>query len=81
MKKDFYEFMPLTINLALYLECYYDYEPVKSMKIQIIIQLLYLICWGYILIVSLPTFTISLRELVYIKDFQDFIDPFSQLKL
>jgi hypothetical protein len=68
----------LQINRMLYL----NQELYSRCKIiNIINYSLYLICWSYILIISLPTLTISPMELAYIKGFHDFMEPFSQLKL
>lgn len=66
MKKDFYKLMPLVINMTLFTHIYKSKSHDTKTKI---IQLLYLICSGYILIVSLPIFTISLGK------------PFSQTRL
>lgn len=40
-----------------------------------------LICWSYILIISLPTLSISSMELESIKSLQNIYEPFSDTKL
>ena len=37
----------------------------------------YLTCWGYILLVSLPTFHLLNFEIVFLESFQDIMNPFS----
>jgi hypothetical protein len=37
----------------------------------------YLMCWGYILLVSLPTFHLLNFEIVFLESFQDIMNPFS----
>jgi hypothetical protein len=39
----------------------------------------YLICWVYILVISLPTFTLSGNELIILTNFQDKLDPITNL--
>ncbi len=47
--------------------------------VTILITSIYLIGWFYILVVSLPTFFISINELFFIQCFQDNIEPFSDI--
>jgi hypothetical protein len=41
----------------------------------------YIMCWGYILLVSLPTFHLLNFEMILLENFQDIMDPFTNEKI
>ena len=45
----------------------------------ITIYSIYLICWVYILVISIPTFTISNMDVIYLESFQDNLEPFTNV--
>lgn len=77
LEKDFYELLPTTVYLQLFIETYVSISNKhKLIKIiQIIITSLYLITWLYILYVTL----LSLPESTYyiLLNIQDTLEPFS----
>jgi hypothetical protein len=94
VERDFYELMPLVLNLELFMTNYNyiikegnsvtDYEikynikrryPLKDWNIGI--YSVYLVCWVYILVISLPTFTLSNIDVIYLESFQDNLNPFA----
>ena len=51
------------------------------LNLHILINIITLICWIYILIVSLHTFHFTEFDVRYLKNFQDIYEPFSNLIL
>jgi len=73
---DFYRIMKIVIPISVHLEEYrvqVEYSTYKKRKI--IIFTLYLICWSYILIVSIHT--LSIDTFSFLWDIKDNTDPFS----
>jgi hypothetical protein len=71
--------LKISLILAHY-ELLHNNENIKNLKI--LIYLNYLLCWGYILITSLPSlYNVSLNELWYIFAIQNIEEPFSLTKL
>lgn len=85
--KEFYENMPALINLHLLLfgtYGYYDsirYFSNEIKRMNVFIFSLYLAAWLYILMVSIPTLTVTPRELLYLINFQEKMEPYSGLEL
>jgi len=50
-------------------------------KLHLLINIIALICWGYILVISLHTLHFSSMELFFIQNFFDTIEPFSNTSL
>jgi hypothetical protein len=79
MRVDFYKIMKIVIPLSVHLEEYSVMpEYPKYRKRKSIIFILYLICWSYILIVSIPTFSFEFSSLPL---YLDNIEPFSGLDI
>ena len=94
VERDFYELMPLILNLRRFLDDYdyviekgngpTEYDITFNIKRRyhlkdwnIAIYSVYLICWIYILVISISTFTLAENELIILTNFQDHTDPFS----
>jgi hypothetical protein len=85
-KRDFYDLMPLILILDVFLD---DYNFVIEHGLierryrlkywNIGIYSVYLISWIYILVISLPTFTLSNIDVIYLQSFQDNLDPITNL--
>jgi hypothetical protein len=84
VERDFYDLMPLLLILDVFLD---DYNYVIEHGLikrryrlkdwNIGIYSVYLVCWVYILVISISTFTLSGNELILLTHFQDNTDPFS----
>ena len=51
--------------------------PLKESTIGI--YSVYLLCWVYILVISIPTFTMSNIDVIYLQSFQDNLNPFANV--
>jgi hypothetical protein len=89
-KKDFYDLIPPLVYIARFLDSYdhtleryadklseYRAKRLYIIWVSVAVYSGYLICWGYILLVSLSTFHLLNFETVFLENFQDVIDPFS----
>jgi hypothetical protein len=89
-KKDFYDLIPPVIDIARFLdyndnvvEKYADkMSKYRAKRLYIIWTAVlvcsgFLICWAYVLLVSLPTFYLLPIEMELMSNFQDNCDPFS----
>lgn len=54
---------------------------IKYKIITISIVTIYLVCWFCILLISLPTFHLTLFDQIFLKHFQDIYEPFSGAEL
>jgi hypothetical protein len=80
MRVDFYKIIKIVIPLSVHLEEYsIRVEYSKYRKRKSLIFSLYLVCWGYILFVSIPSLPIDTINLIL--DIQDTLEPFSGLEL
>jgi len=67
------------MRISLLIEYYNKTNNNKRYKmIKIIIYLLYLICWIYVIIISLPYLHVLPWEETFLYNFQEYNDPFSQ---
>jgi hypothetical protein len=89
-KKDFYDLIPPVVDIARFLDSHdrnleryadklskYRGERLYIIWVSVAVYSGYLICWGYILLISLSTFHLLNFETVLLENFQDVIDPFS----
>lgn len=86
MEKDFYELIPPTRDMYNFCTNYNSFlkrlQIIKIVKIlNIILYTGYLICWLYILVVSLHTFHLTSIEINLLKNWQDIYEPFSNFRL
>ena len=93
-KKDFYYMLPPVVYISRFLDSYdwtldeYTNKLSKNRAERLYIIWVsvtaysgYLICWGYILLVSLSTFHLLNFEMVLLENFQDVMDPFTNEKV
>ena len=81
LHKDFYDVMEIAVPLSVYLEEYRYAENYSRLRYtKVVIFSLYLICWLYILIISLDI-TNYPTIMEFLKIFKDISEPFSELFL
>jgi hypothetical protein len=93
-KKDFYDLIPPVVDIARFLDSHdrnleryadklskYRGKRLYIIWVSIAVYSGYLICWAYILIVSLSTFHLLNFEMVLLENFQDVMDPFTNEKV
>ena len=84
IQKDFYYFMPLIVNSHNFLNDLTIIFRIFNYFIKwtnVLLLFIFLIDWIYILVISLPTLTITNTEINFIKAFQDIWEPFSETKI
>jgi len=93
-KKDFYDLIPPVVDIARFLDSYdrtleryadklseYRAKRLYIIWVSVVVYSGYLICWAYILLVSLSTFHLLNFEMVLLENFQDVMDPFTNEKV
>jgi hypothetical protein len=91
-REEFFELTPIVLNLHAFVSGYYyildrystynrynleDKRHLYLKELNIIMYAIYLIIWVYILIISLPSFHLTIFDLIYMNKFQDTTNPFS----
>ena len=89
-KKDFYYMISIVVDIDRFLDSHdfiVDRYTNKMSKhrgkrlyiiwVSVVVYSGYLICWVYVLLVSLPTFHLLNFEMVFLESFQDIMSPFT----
>jgi hypothetical protein len=89
-KKDFYYMISIVVDIDRFLDSHdfiVDRYTNKMSKhrgkrlyiiwVSVVVYSGYLICWVYVLLVSLPTFHLLNVEMVFLESFQDIMSPFT----